>query len=65
MPDLDNPFTEEQFADLEKGLVEAGAAIKAIEKAQRAGIELPGQLDLARDTQRRITQILQTYRPNR
>jgi len=60
-PDLKNPFTEDDFNDIEASLVRSLEVEDAIKKAQRAGIELPGLLEDVRKTRTRLQQIKQTY----
>lgn len=63
MPDQDikNPFTDQDFDEIEASLVRSLEVEEAIKKAQRAGIELPGLLEDVRKTRTRLQQIKQTY----
>lgn len=67
MPDQDikNPFTEEDFDQIEASLARSLDVEEAIKKATRAGIELPGLLEDVRKTRTRLQQIKQTYFPER
>ena len=61
MTDLLNPFTDQQFKDLEQALVSADEIEAAIKKASRAGIEREGQLEEVRESRKKIRKILDTY----
>lgn len=67
MPDRDikNPFSDDDFDDIERGLAQSMEVEDAIKKATRAGIELPGLLDDVRKTRTRLQQIKTTYFPDR
>lgn len=65
MPDIQNPFSDDDFDQIEKSLARAADIETAIAKAKRAGIELPGQLDDVRKSRTRLQQIKQTYFPDR
>jgi len=65
MPDIDNPFTDEDFNQIEKAIADSTKAEIAIKKAQRAGIELPGLLEDNRASRSRLVKIKQTYFPGR
>ena len=63
MPDIDNPFTEDDFNNIEESLARSVKVEDAIKKAQRAGIEVPGLLDDVRKSRSRLQQIKTTYFP--
>ena len=60
-PDIKNPFTEEDFNQIEESLARSVEVEEAIKKATRAGIEVPGLLEDVRKTRSRLQQIKQTY----
>ena len=60
-PDIKNPFTEEDFEQIEASLTRSVDVEEAIKKATRAGIEVPGLLEDVRKTRARLQQIKQTY----
>ena len=61
MPDIDNPFGEDDFDRIEAALAQSDKVERAIRKAQRAGIELPGQLEQVREARARMQSIKNTY----
>lgn len=63
MADPQNPFTDDDFDQIEHALAQSQDVEKAIAKATRAGIELPGMLDDVRKSRARLTKIKQTYFP--
>ena len=60
-PDVQNPFTDADFDEIEASLARSFEVEEAIKKATRAGIELPGLLEDVRKTRTRLQQIKQTY----
>ena len=64
-PDIKNPFTDDDFSQIEQSLARSVDVEEAIKKAQRAGIEVPGLLEDVRKTRSRLQQIKQTYFPER
>lgn len=63
--DIDNPFTDNDFDEIEASLANSLKVEDAIKKATRAGIEVPGLLEDVRKTRTRLQQIKQTYFPDR
>ena len=61
--DPSNPFTPDEFANMDKALARAKETETAIKKAQRAGVELPGMLEENRAVAARLQRLLDTYRP--
>ncbi|MFQ6006124.1 MAG: hypothetical protein ACE5OQ_11535 [Woeseia sp.] len=64
-PDILNPFTDDDFDQIEQSLARSLEVEEAIKKAQRAGIEVPGLLEDVRKTRTRLQQVKQTYFPDR
>lgn len=65
MPDITNPFSEDDFDQIEAAIKQATETEEAIKKAKRAGIELPEMLETVRSQRQRLNQIKSTYFPGR
>ena len=63
MPDPKNPFSESDFDQIEHSIAQSMDVEEAINKARRAGVELPGMLEDIRKSRARLQKIKQTYFP--
>lgn len=64
MADLENPLSAEQKKQLDTAIIKSGDIIKAIKRAQTAGIDTGNNLALAEDNRSKLIAIKQTYFPN-
>lgn len=60
--DLENPFSREQFDELEKAIAETMRIEKAINKAKTAGLDVTGMHEQNRANRERLTSIRNAYK---
>ena len=60
-----NPLTEDDLAELNRGLESARSALALIAQARRAGIDVDAQEAAVKDTEAKLLRLKQTFFPGR
>lgn len=63
MATLENPISQEQLEQLKESRKDMQDALNAVDKAKRAGIEIPGAREQAQTNLDKINSIIQVYFP--